>query len=92
MADLLELAGSVIPSFLLVGLFYWILMKLLRRPLPSFLLAIPLAFVAVTFISAHGYADGNPVDYAARMPASLLSVMIASIIYLIGLWRKLTSF
>ena len=29
-------------------------------------------------------------EYAARMPASLLSVMIASIIYLIGLWRKLT--
>lgn len=90
MADIAELAGSLIPSFLLIGLFYWILKKLFRRPLPSFLLAIPLAFIAVVFLSAHGHADGNPVDYAARMPASLLSVMIASIIYLIGLWRKLT--
>ena len=90
MADLLELAGSVIPSFLLVALFYWVLMKLLRRPLPSFFLAIPLAFVAVVFLSAHGYANGNPVDYVGRMPASLLSVMIAAIIYFIGIWRKLT--
>jgi len=89
MANLLELAGSIIPSFLLVGLFYWILMKLIRRPLPSFLLAIPLAFVAVTVLSAHGYANGNPVDYTARMPANLLSVMIASMFYLVVLWRKL---
>jgi cbb3-type cytochrome oxidase subunit 1 len=80
----------VLGSMLVVSLFYWICEKATGRPLVSFLLTIPLALVIMTFVSAQAHAVGGTLDYWSQLPNSLLSVMIASILYLLGIWKRLT--
>lgn len=83
--DVGSLIGSVIPAFVFIWVFFWVVQKITRKALASFVVAIPLSFIATVVLSKYGH----DTDFMSQIPRCLFGIVVATLISLISIWPKI---
>lgn len=80
--------AAVIPCYLLLRLFQWMLKKPVAGWEMRLVIASVLAYVGVVALGAWGMADGGPLQYQAAALGYAIPTVLAGLIEAVRLYRR----